>query len=69
MIMGKDEQNSLPMVPINFDTRSSSIKGGESQILEVTLEPNQKLHAESGAMIFMSQGVEMSTSLGGDSSR
>jgi hypothetical protein len=55
---------SLPLVPINFDT-SSSIKGEESQILEIDLEPNQILRAESGAMLFMTQGVEMSTSLGG----
>ena len=65
----KNNQPAIPptsdvLVPINFDT-SSSIKGEESQILEVDLEPNQVLRAESGAMIYMTQGVEMSTSLGG----
>lgn len=49
--------------PINFDT-SSSIQGEESQILQVHLKPNQVLRAESGAMLFMTQGVEMSTGLG-----
>ena len=49
--------------PINFDT-SSSIQGEESQILQVHLKPNQALRAESGAMLFMTQGVEMSTGLG-----
>ncbi len=52
------------MTPIDFAT-SSSIEGEESQILKVDLEPNQVLRAESGAMIFMTQGIEMSTSLGG----
>lgn len=65
----KNKQPAVPptsdvVVPINFDT-SSSVKGEESQILEVDLEPNQVLRAESGAMIYMTQGVEMSTSLGG----
>jgi len=49
--------------PINFDT-SSSIQGEESQILQVHLKPSQVLRAESGAMLFMTQGVEMSTGLG-----
>lgn len=49
--------------PINFNT-SSSIQGDESQILQVHLKPNQVLRAESGAMLFMTQGVEMSTGLG-----
>jgi len=49
--------------PIDFDT-SSSIQGEESQILQVQLRPNQVLRAESGAMLFMTQGVEMGTSLG-----
>ncbi len=55
------------VIPINFDT-SSSIQGEESQILEVHLEPNQLLRAESGAMIYMTQGVQMSTSLGSSGS-
>ena len=56
------------LVPIDFET-SSSIKGEESQILKVQLEPNQTLRAESGAMLYMTQGVEMSTSLGGSDTK
>lgn len=52
------------MTPVDFDT-SSSIQGEESQILQVRLKPNQSLRAESGAMLFMTDGVEMDTSLGG----
>ena len=66
-IATKTSTSTLPSVPINFDT-SSSIQGEESQILQVNLEPNQILRAESGAMLFMTQGVEMSTSLGGNNS-
>ena len=61
------KEETLPMIPINFDT-SSSVQGEESQILEVVLEPNQMLRAESGAMIYMTQGVQMSTSLSNSSS-
>jgi len=50
------------IIPIDFDT-SSSIEGEESQILQVRLKPNQVLRAESGAMLFMTQDVEMDTSL------
>ena len=55
-------ENALT-TPINFDT-SSSIQGEESQILQIKLQPNQTLRAESGAMLFMTEGVEMGTSLG-----
>ena len=33
----------------------------------MTLQPNQTLRAESGAMLYMTQGVDMNTSLGGGS--
>ena len=51
------------LVPIDFMT-SSSISGEESQILEVQLRPNQMLRAESGAMLYMTEGVTMETSMG-----
>mmetsp|Transcript_6999 Transcript_6999/g.12818 ORF Transcript_6999/g.12818 Transcript_6999/m.12818 type:complete len:483 (+) Transcript_6999:73-1521(+) len=38
---------------------SAKIEGEESQIATVTLKPGQVLRAESGSMIFMTQGVEM----------
>jgi hypothetical protein len=50
--------------PINFDI-ASKIEGNESQILTVTLEPGEVLRAESGAMMFMTSGVEMNTTTGG----
>jgi Uncharacterized conserved protein len=57
-------KDDLPVVPIDFQA-SSQISGEESQILMVNLKPNQILRAESGAMLFMTEGIEMSTSLGG----
>ena len=50
--------------PIDFDV-ASRIDGNESQILTVTLEPGQVLRAESGAMMYMTEGVEMNTTSGG----
>jgi len=50
-------------LPIDFTT-SSQISGEESQILEVHLCPNQILRAESGAMLYMTEGVNMETSMG-----
>jgi len=59
-----NESSSALTTPIDFNT-SSAIAGEESQILQVNLKPNQILRAESGAMLFMTDGVEMTTSLGG----
>jgi uncharacterized protein (TIGR00266 family) len=50
--------------PIDFDT-AAKIQGNESQIVTITLEPGQVLRAESGAMMYMTEGVEMKTSSGG----
>lgn len=50
--------------PIDFDV-ASKIEGNESQILTVTLEPGQVLRAESGAMMYMTEGVTMNTTTGG----
>eukprot|EP00581_Thalassiosira_minuscula_P031287 CAMPEP_0183763108 /NCGR_PEP_ID=MMETSP0739-20130205/9477_1 /TAXON_ID=385413 /ORGANISM="Thalassiosira miniscula, Strain CCMP1093" /LENGTH=356 /DNA_ID=CAMNT_0026001465 /DNA_START=10 /DNA_END=1081 /DNA_ORIENTATION=+ len=51
-------------VPIDFDT-ASSIEGKESQIVTIRLEPDQVLRAESGAMMYMTDGVSMNTTTGG----
>ncbi|KAL9186776.1 hypothetical protein ACHAXT_010496 [Thalassiosira profunda] len=51
------------LAPIDFAT-ASHISGEESQILEVRLQPNQMLRAESGAMLYMTHGVQMETSMG-----
>jgi hypothetical protein len=50
--------------PINFDI-ASTIEGNESQIVTIRLEPNQVLRAESGAMMYMTNGIEMNTTSGG----
>lgn len=51
-------------LPIDFDV-ASKIEGAESQIVTITLEPNQVLRAESGAMLYMSDGITMNTTMGG----
>ena len=50
-------------IPIDFDVQSR-IEGNESQIVMVTLQPGQVLRAESGAMMYMTEGVEMNTTTG-----
>mmetsp|Transcript_1823 Transcript_1823/g.2046 ORF Transcript_1823/g.2046 Transcript_1823/m.2046 type:complete len:349 (+) Transcript_1823:128-1174(+) len=50
--------------PINFDI-ASKIEGNESQIVTIALENNQVLRAESGAMMYMTEGIEMNTTTGG----
>ena len=50
--------------PIDFDV-SSKIEGNESQIVTVALEPGQVLRAESGAMMYMQDGISMETTTGG----
>eukprot|EP00560_Eucampia_antarctica_P006793 CAMPEP_0197829708 /NCGR_PEP_ID=MMETSP1437-20131217/6254_1 /TAXON_ID=49252 ORGANISM="Eucampia antarctica, Strain CCMP1452" /NCGR_SAMPLE_ID=MMETSP1437 /ASSEMBLY_ACC=CAM_ASM_001096 /LENGTH=371 /DNA_ID=CAMNT_0043431623 /DNA_START=25 /DNA_END=1140 /DNA_ORIENTATION=- len=49
---------------IDFNT-ASRIEGSDSQIVTVRLEPGQVLRAESGGMMYMTDGVEMNTSTGG----
>lgn len=55
---------SVPAHPIDFDV-ASKIEGNESQIVTINLEPGQILRAESGAMMYMTDGVEMNTTTGG----
>jgi len=50
--------------PIDFDV-ASKIEGNESQIVTVALEPGQVLRAESGSMMFMTDGITMETTTGG----
>mmetsp|Transcript_8104 Transcript_8104/g.12059 ORF Transcript_8104/g.12059 Transcript_8104/m.12059 type:complete len:525 (-) Transcript_8104:36-1610(-) len=50
--------------PIDFDV-ASRVEGQESQIVTVDLEPGQVLRAESGAMLYMTEGIEMETTTGG----
>mmetsp|Transcript_15181 Transcript_15181/g.22172 ORF Transcript_15181/g.22172 Transcript_15181/m.22172 type:complete len:484 (+) Transcript_15181:87-1538(+) len=57
------DTNERALIPINFDV-ASKISGEESQIVEISLSPNQTLRAESGAMIYMTQNVQMETTTG-----
>jgi len=50
--------------PIDFNV-ASKIEGNESQIVTIALEPGQVLRAESGALMYMEDGVEMETTTGG----
>ncbi|OQR84075.1 hypothetical protein ACHHYP_13950 [Achlya hypogyna] len=49
--------------PIDF-TKAARIEGAESQMY-IDIGPNQKLRTESGAMIYMTDGVEMDTHTAG----
>lgn len=42
-----------------------SILGDDLQVLEVQLAPGESMRSEAGAMLFMDDGIEMSTSTGG----
>lgn len=57
---------NLPAKLIDFSV-SAKIEGEESQVAIVTLKPGETLRAESGAMLFMTQNVEMNTELQGAS--
>jgi len=50
-------------LPVDFET-SSRIEGEESQVVTVDLRPGECVRAESGAMIYMTESIEMNTSLG-----
>ncbi|TDH69051.1 hypothetical protein CCR75_004588 [Bremia lactucae] len=56
-------ENEL-FVPINFDA-AVSIDGHDSQVVNIELKPKQCLRAETGAMIYMTEGVEMETTTAG----
>ena len=58
---------NLPANLIDFQV-ASKIEGEESHIATVNLRPGETLRAEAGAMLFMTDGVEMDTSLSGASS-
>jgi hypothetical protein len=50
--------------PIDF-AKAARIEGHESQVIHIDLEPQQCLRAESGAMIYMTDQVEMETTTAG----
>jgi uncharacterized protein (TIGR00266 family) len=61
-----DSNANLPSKQIDFSV-SAKIEGEESQSAIVKLCPGETLRAESGSMLFMTQGVEMNTELQGAS--
>ena len=56
--------DGVAAVPIDFDV-SSRIEGQEAQIVTVELAPGNVLRAESGAMLYMTEGVDIETTTGG----
>lgn len=61
---GRTSSDGVVGIPIDFDV-AGKIEGAESQIVTVALEPGQVLRAESGAMMYMTDGVTMDTTTGG----
>ncbi|KAF0739500.1 hypothetical protein AaE_008795 [Aphanomyces astaci] len=61
-------EEAVVYTPIDF-SKAAQIVGQESQLYVslalITLEPNQKLRAESGAMIYMTDGVHLDTHTAG----
>jgi hypothetical protein len=51
-----DSSSDLPAKCIDF-TAASKIEGDESHIATIILHPGETLRAESGSMIFMTEGV------------
>lgn len=63
-VPSKTSKDGVVGHPIDFDVHSK-IEGFESQIVTISLEPGQVLRAESGAMMYMTDGVTMNTTAGG----
>ncbi|KDO35638.1 hypothetical protein SPRG_00482 [Saprolegnia parasitica CBS 223.65] len=59
-----DLQEADNWEPIDF-AKAARIEGSESQIVHIDIGPKQKLRTESGAMIYMTDGVEMDTTTAG----
>jgi Mitochondrial biogenesis AIM24 len=52
-----ESRHYLPNLPIDFDI-AAKIDGEESHIATIELLPGETLRAESGAMLYMTDGVE-----------
>jgi uncharacterized protein (TIGR00266 family) len=64
-LLAKKQEEELALAkPIDFDV-ASRIEGAETQIVMVDLEPGQILRAETNSLLYMTEGVELETSLGG----
>ena len=53
-----------PAEPIDFAV-ASKIEGIESQALTIKLGPNQSIRADTGSLLFMTEGIEMETEMQG----
>jgi uncharacterized protein (TIGR00266 family) len=62
-----DENGQPSYEPVDFEIRAR-IEGEESHIVTVELEPGECVRAESGSMIFMTDSIQMNTTLAGASS-
>ena len=62
--LAKTSSDGVVAIPIDFDV-ASKIEGDESQIVIIEIEPNQIVRAESGAMLYMTQGIHMETTTAG----
>lgn len=62
----EESSEHLPTSPIDFKV-AVKIDGEESHVAKVKLSPNETLRAESGAMLFMTEGVVMDTKMEGAS--
>ena len=47
------------------DVIDYKIHGDDMQVVEIELDPGEGVRAEAGAMMYMDQGIEMQTSMGG----
>lgn len=59
--------DNLPAKLIDFEV-AAKLEGHESMIATVNLRPGETLRAESGNMLYMTEGIEMDTQLSGASS-
>jgi uncharacterized protein (TIGR00266 family) len=51
------------------DVVDYTIFGDDMQMVEIELDPGEAVRAEAGAMMYMSEGIEMETNMGGDNRR
>lgn len=59
-----ETKEALMMIPLDFN-KASKIEGHESQIVHIDLKPNQQIRAETGAMLYMTHGIEIETTSAG----
>ena len=58
-------EQSEPVVRVQAEPLEYRVEGAESQVLTVDLKAGQAVRAETSAMVYMTEGVEMDTNLGG----